>query len=98
MLAAHRCHRFFAAVAGAEILSVAMNDRIAQLNRPTNRCVFAEVGLDRSDRRILHMLRRGEMRLTGCEVNHLDSLLAQFFGFRRRCHGGGGLNAVDAIG
>ena len=48
--------------------------------------------------RIFHMLRRGEVRLTGGAVHDVNALLAQLFGLGNRGHSGGGLNAADAGG
>ena len=93
-----RGDHFLALVVGTEISRVAMHDRIAQFGRAANRRVLREVLLDRRDGRVLDVLRRGEMRLACAEIDHIDSLLAQFVGFGHHRHGGGGLDAVDAFG
>ena len=65
---------------------------------PGNRRVFGEVALDGGDSRVFDVLRRGEMRLAGAEIDHVDALRAQLVGLGHHCHGGGRFDAVDSIG
>src|SRR5271165_748440 len=37
------------------------------------------------------------MRFAGAEVHHINALPAQLVGLGHHCHGGGGLDAVDAF-
>ena len=97
VLATDRGAYFLAFVGGAEIGGVAVDDRILQFKRAADGGVLRKIGIDRGDGGVFHMLRRGEVRLTGGEVDDVDALLAQLVGFGRGGHGGRRLDPVDAF-
>ena len=74
-----------------------LHDRVAQLRRPGGRRVLGEIRVDGGDGSIFDVLRRGKMRLSHAQVDHVHTLLAQLVGFGHHRHGGGGLDAVDAF-
>src|SRR5216684_2420858 len=98
MLAAGGCDRLFAAVVGIKIQSMAMHNGVTQFWSASDRGVLGEVRLNGSDGGIFDVLWGGEVRLPGAEINHVDALAPQPVGLSHYCHGGGGLDAVDAFG
>ena len=53
---------------------MALHDGIPQLGCPGHGGVLGEIVLDRRDGRVLDVLRRGEVRLSRAEVDHIDAL------------------------
>ena len=98
MLSTHRGHDFLAPIIRSKVGSMPLNDGIAQFRGAGHGRVFRKIRLDRGDGRILNMLGRGKVRLSGAKVHHIDALAAQLVGLGHNGHGGGGLNPVDAFG
>jgi hypothetical protein len=75
-----------------------MNNGIAQLGGARNRRVLREIALNGGDGCVLNVLRRGKVGLARAEIDHIDSLRAQFFRLGHHRHGGGRFNTGDAVG
>ena len=95
--APNRSHGLLAAVVGLEVGRMAVHDGVAQLRRSADRRVLREIILDGGDGGVFDVLRRGKMRLARAEIHDVNALLAQLVGFGDHCHGGRGLDAVDAF-
>ena len=59
---------------------------VAQFGSAGNGGVLTEIALDRRDGCVLDVLRRGEVRFSRAEIDHVDSLRSQLIGFRNDCH------------
>ena len=88
MLAPDRGHAFLAAVVGPEVSRVAAHDGVTQFRRSAYRGVLREIILDRADRGIFDVLRRGKVWFARSEIHDVNPLLAQFVGLGYHCHGG----------
>ena len=97
-LAAGGKHRFIRRIARAEIRRMPLDDRLAHIRNPRNRGISREVSLDSRNRRILDVLRRGEMRLPRAKVHQVHALRAQPRSLSGHGHGGGNFNPVNAVG
>ena len=84
VLAAHGDDAFGGRVAGAEILRVALADRLLQLLRAAGRRVLGEVLVDRADGGLLDVVGRGKVGFAGAEIDNVDAFAPQAVRRRRR--------------
>src|SRR2546428_6234517 len=74
-----------------------LDERVVEFERAAHGRVLRKIGVDRSDGRLFHMLRRRKVRLTRSDVHDVNALLAQLLGLRRSGHGGRGLDSINAF-
>ena len=87
MLAADVDHALFRIVIRPQLALVPRHNRFPQRQDAPRRRVLRVIFLDRVDRRLLDVLRRGKIRLARPEVGDVHALGLQLLGFSdyRRC-------------
>ncbi len=97
-LAAGREHALIGRVVGTEVCRVALQDRLAHFRRTGHGRVARNVLLNGLDRRILNMLRRGEVGLARAKVRQINALRLQLERFGGDGHGGRNFDPIDPVG
>ena len=88
LFAAGGRNRLLARVRRAEVLRVPRRNRVAQFHYAAYGGVPGEVAVNCVNRRLLDVLRRGEMGLASAKVNQVGTRRAQLLRLVHHCQGG----------
>ena len=84
-------------VSGAVIVMMPRANGLLHLDGSAGGRVLGEVGVDGCDGRLLDVVGRREIGLTGAKIHDVDAFAAKLVGIGRNFHGGGLADERDAL-